>query len=92
MSYKYFENRSCEYYPCHKLENMNCLFCYCPLYLTDCGGNYNILSNGIKDCSDCTIPHMEKNYEFILSKFRNAAKQKAQENKSTDDNGQKTEK
>lgn len=92
MSYKYFENRSCEYYPCHKLENMNCLFCYCPLYLTDCGGNYNILSNGIKDCSNCTIPHMEKNYEFILSKFRNAAKENAQENKSKDGNGQKPEK
>lgn len=78
MSYKYFENRSCEYYPCHKLENMNCLFCYCPLYLTDCGGNFNILSNGIKDCSNCTIPHLEKNYEYILSKFRVAAEKKAQ--------------
>ena len=94
-NFKFFSHKDCEFFPCHKVKNpddFNCLFCYCPLYLTDCGGNYNILSNGIKDCSDCTIPHMEKNYEFILSKFRNAAKQKAQENKSTDDNGQKTEK
>ena len=79
MSYKYIENRSCEYYPCHNMENMNCLFCYCPLYLTDCGGSYNILSNGIKDCSNCTIPHVEKNYEYILSKFRDAASKKAQQ-------------
>lgn len=80
MSYKYFENRSCEYYPCHKMDNMNCLFCYCPLYLTECGGNYNILANGVKDCSNCTIPHVEKNYEYILSKFRTAAEKKASEN------------
>lgn len=84
MSYKYFENRSCEYYPCHDLENMNCLFCYCPLYLTDCGGNYNILPNGIKDCSSCTIPHLEKNYEYILSKFRVAAAKKAQPSEDTE--------
>lgn len=81
MSYKYFENRSCEYYPCHKLENMNCLFCFCPLYLTDCGGNFTTLSNGVKDCSNCTIPHIESNYEYILAKFRIAANTKAEESK-----------
>ena len=32
-SYRFFENKECQYYPCHKgIENMNCLFCYCPLY------------------------------------------------------------
>ena len=33
-SYRYFENRACKYYPCHEVENdeMNCLFCFCPLY------------------------------------------------------------
>ena len=76
MSYKYFENRSCEYYPCHDMENMNCIFCFCPLYLTDCGGNYRILENGVKDCSSCKIPHVEDNYEYILSKFRKAADSK----------------
>lgn len=81
MSYKYFENRQCEYYPCHQLENMNCLFCYCPLYLTDCGGNFKLLSNGVKDCSHCTIPHLAENYDHILDKFRQAAKKKTGENK-----------
>lgn len=23
---------SCEYYPCHDLENMSCSWCYCPFY------------------------------------------------------------
>ena len=40
-SYRYFENHACVYYPCHKgIEHMNCLFCFCPLYLRkDCPGN-----------------------------------------------------
>lgn len=40
-NFKYFENRDCKYYPCHKAEHINCLFCYCPLYLKDdCPGTY----------------------------------------------------
>lgn len=34
-SYRFFQNKECEYFPCHKTENeeeFNCLFCYCPLY------------------------------------------------------------
>ena len=30
----FFQNRPCEYFPCHKgipEEAFNCLFCYCPL-------------------------------------------------------------
>jgi len=23
---------SCDHYPCHDLEEMNCFFCYCPFY------------------------------------------------------------
>ena len=40
-SSKFFANKDCEYYPCHKMEgDLNCLFCYCPLYhLEDCPGN-----------------------------------------------------
>ena len=33
--YKFFQNKKCEYFPCHKgipEEDFNCLFCYCPLY------------------------------------------------------------
>ena len=31
-SFYYFENRDCQYYPCHKgMAEMNCLFCYLSL-------------------------------------------------------------
>ena len=41
--FDFFQNRACEYFPCHKGvadEDFNCLFCYCPLYLLgdECGG------------------------------------------------------
>ena len=43
--YSYFQNKECEYFPCHagaNPENFSCLFCYCPLYaLGDrCGGAF----------------------------------------------------
>ena len=66
MNYKRFENKECEYYPCHNVEKMNCLFCFCPLYDYDCGGNFVILENGIKDCSLCTIPHEDGGYDYIV--------------------------
>lgn len=69
MSYKFFQNDKCEYFPCHApQEDFNCMFCFCPLYQKDCGGNYTILSNGIKDCSSCIIPHF--NYDYIIEKLR----------------------
>ena len=52
--YKFFSHKQCEYYPCHQLDEINCLFCYCPLYiLKDCKGHYKMIGN-IKDCSGCT--------------------------------------
>ena len=67
-SFSYFCNRDCEYYPCHDLSDINCLFCYCPLYRIDCGGNYSILSNGVKDCSGCTYPHERDNYYEVIKR------------------------
>ena len=72
--YKFVQNRDCEFFPCHKgidCEEFNCLFCYCPLYaLGDkCGGNFTYLENGIKDCSNCLVPHCRENYEFVMSKM-----------------------
>lgn len=72
--YKFCQNRQCEYFPCHKGiadADFNCLFCYCPLYaLGDkCGGNFRYLENGIKDCSNCLVPHRRENYEFVMSKM-----------------------
>lgn len=70
-SFKYFENRDCKYYPCHKAEHINCLFCYCPLYLKDdCPGTYTWITkkNGtkIKSCMDCMWPHQAENYEKTM--------------------------
>ena len=70
--YKFFQNSQCEYFPCHKTkdkEKFNCLFCYCPLYsLGDqCGGNFQYTEEGIKDCSQCLLPHGTKGYEHIMS-------------------------
>ena len=43
--------------------------CFCPLYnFKDCGGQYNLLENDIKDCSNCVIPHY--NYDYIINKLR----------------------
>lgn len=72
--YKYFSNKQCPYYPCHKVDNedeFNCLFCFCPLYLlgTECGGNYTFTSQGVKDCTNCTLPHTKDGYEHIMNKY-----------------------
>ena len=72
--YKFNQNRKCEFFPCHKgmrEEDFSCLFCYCPLYaLGDkCGGNFEYLENGIKDCGNCLIPHRRENYDRIMEKM-----------------------
>ena len=69
MSHKFFENKNCEYYPCHDLQKINCLFCFCPLYFTDCKGDYQMRKN-IKDCSGCTMPHAENGYDFVIEKLK----------------------
>ncbi|MBQ3185176.1 MAG: cysteine-rich small domain-containing protein [Firmicutes bacterium] len=71
--YKFFNHKECECFPCHNVSNeddFNCLFCYCPLYtLGDkCGGNFKYLENGIKDCSNCMVPHSKNAYDYIMSK------------------------
>ena len=62
MSYKFFQNKACPYFPCHDIDEdeMNCLFCYCPLYVLrdECGGDFIYLDNGIKSCERCLKPHM----------------------------------
>ncbi len=65
-----FMNTDCEYYPCHDLRAVNCLFCFCPLYRLDCGGDFRILPNGDKDCSDCTIPHGKDGYKIVIRKLQ----------------------
>jgi len=71
-SHRYFRNVDCAYFPCHEVKNpeeFNCLFCYCPLYfIEDCGGN-NEDKYGIKDCSNCLIPHKPNGYDYINKKI-----------------------
>lgn len=65
--FKGFENKDCEYYPCHNFEKINCIFCFCPLYsLNDCGGSYTVLKNGNKDCSNCELPHKDGGYDYVV--------------------------
>ena len=70
--YKFFSHKQCEYYPCHQLDEINCLFCYCPLYiLKDCKGNYKMIGD-IKDCSGCTLPHQKEKYDYDEEKILEA--------------------
>lgn len=72
--YAFFQNRECEYFPCHngiEEKDFNCLFCYCPLYMLgkDCGGNFRYTEKGVKDCTNCTIPHISDHYGTIINKY-----------------------
>lgn len=72
-NYSFFQNKNCQFFPCHNLKNLNCLFCFCPLYhYRNCGGTYSILKNGLKDCSKCTIPHSKNGYEYIIDFLKNS--------------------
>ena len=73
-SSRFFQNRDCEYFPCHAGIDpalFSCLFCYCPLYALgrSCGGNFRYLENGVTDCSGCLIPHRRENYDLIAGRF-----------------------
>lgn len=79
QNYKFFSHKKCEYFPCHKIEekeNFNCLFCYCPLYAlgSKCGGNFRYTDKGIKDCTNCLLPHKKEGYEYIIKKFGEISK------------------
>ena len=72
--YAFNQNRECEYFPCHEtddIDNFNCLFCYCPLYMLEdeCGGNFVRTSRGVKDCTHCLVPHKPGGYEYVNGKI-----------------------
>lgn len=82
-NYQGFSHTSCEFYPCHPLENFkspnefNCIFCNCPLYWLECPGNYTVIedADGVKrkDCSECKVPHdgYERSWKIMnLSKYQ----------------------
>ncbi len=70
------QNLNCPYFPCHPgadPQTFNCKHCYCPLYVIfwkDCGGNFTMLENGIKDCSNCLVPHGPGGHEYVVGKLR----------------------
>ncbi len=69
-SNKFFANKECKYYPCHKgIDELNCLFCYCPLYDRQCPGNYKMKEKDgrmVKSCIDCVFPHIPENYVKVV--------------------------
>ena len=72
--YHFFQNRECEYFPCHagvRAADFNCLFCYCPLYTLgeQCGGQYSYTGKGVKNCAACAFPHQRENYDAVLRRF-----------------------
>ena len=75
-SSRFFENRNCQFFPCHQLDgDFNCLFCYCPLYTREvCPGNPTFIKKDdgriVKRCTDCTFPHKPDNYERIMNLLR----------------------
>lgn len=77
-SYRFFQNRDCEYFPCHQgvnAQDFNCLFCFCPLYALgkSCGGCFRMLENGVKSCEDCVFPHLRENYDAVIARFDDIA-------------------
>ena len=68
-SERFFSNKSCRFFPCHKgvkEEDFNCMFCYCPLYHLgrECGGDF-VYKNGVKSCIGCSRPHTPEGYDEI---------------------------
>lgn len=86
--YKFFSNRECEYFPCHKVKDeskFNCMFCYCPLYALgdECGGNFKYVGDdeNVKDCSGCLVPHSENAHDYITENFSRIAELAAKNRK-----------
>lgn len=74
-SSSFFANKDCKYYPCHSGgEEINCLFCYCPLYhMENCPGLNEYKEIGgkkVKVCTNCSFPHKPENYDQVVSLLR----------------------
>ena len=90
--YRFFQNRECEFFPCHPTdhpENFNCLFCFCPLYALGrrCGGSFQYTDSGIKDCSGCLFPHRRENYDRVLARLGELADAARRADEKTGDAG-----
>ena len=66
-NFKFFENKKCEYYPCHKgIDKINCIFCYCP-WFNGCEFKKH------RECKDCLFPHHKENYDDMVEGLKNSA-------------------
>lgn len=70
-SYQFMLNKHCEFYPCHKQDvALNCMFCFCPLFTVECGGDYTVFADEHgehkKDCSSCTLNHRPEAHDIIM--------------------------
>lgn len=75
MAKDFYQNRDCEYFPCHPgadPDTFSCIFCYCPLYALgeNCGGHYCYTEQGTKDCTHCLRPHLRENYCVVCEKVK----------------------
>ena len=71
--YTWFQNRDCEYFPCHNdvaQEDFNCLFSYRPLARATHRGGSIVTVNGVNDSSYCLLPHNDESYAYIAAKLR----------------------
>lgn len=48
-----------------------------------CGGNFRMTETGIKDCTNCQLPHKAQNYGYVTGKYSELAElmKKIRENK-----------
>ena len=71
-SYKYFKNKDCKYFPCHKgLDDFNCLFCYCPLYeMKNCPGNKRYIEKNGKPLRYVQTVHFRINRKIMIKSYR----------------------
>lgn len=79
-SHRFFENRECQYYPCHKgISEINCMFCYCPMYsFSNCPGNPEYIERDgcmVKKCTGCTYPHIPENYDNVMKVLKTHSRQ-----------------
>ena len=38
-----------------------------------CGGNFRMTEKGIKDCTNCQLPHKAQNYGYVTGKYSELA-------------------
>ena len=55
-----FQDKDCEYYPCHNMDDMYCNKCYCSIYPCK-NTKYGVyLKNGVWSCKKCTLVHTKE--------------------------------